>query len=70
MGAPPKDTRITLRCRGRRILTNNREHEPHDAVVTDEAGRVLAGPFRTVDQAVAWVQAHSPAPIIKPRPNH
>lgn len=68
MGAPPKDNRITLRCRGRRILTNHHEQEPHDAVVTDETGRVLAGPFRSVDEAVAWVRARAPPLIIKPRP--
>jgi hypothetical protein len=60
-GAAPKEDRVMLRCRGRRILTNKSQSEPHDAVVTDETGTVLAGPFRNVADAVAWIQARSPS---------
>lgn len=66
-GAAPKDDRVVLRCRGRRILTNKHEHGDHQAVVCDETGRELAGPFRKVDEAVAWVQAHSPPRVPQPR---
>jgi hypothetical protein len=55
----PKERPLTLRCRGLRITTNDRERAPIDARVWD-GDRMLAGPFDLVEQAVAWIKARPP----------
>ena len=56
----PQERPLTLCCLGLRITTNDRDEPPLDAVIWDANGARLAGPFGTVQLAVAWIKEHRP----------